>query len=457
MMERRTKIVQQQVADAGSVYKKQEEIQKEDTANTSVTGDSKTTTATTPSSDSAKPQGYTDSDVFYVEVKVFLEGVQVPHSSAAVSYGTNNPPSATITIPAASFLRDLPETTKVHIIYKDLMPDSSGVYKWRLLFDGELEGLSYSIDSTGAYITLHAFHSSAYLTIMQIINQAAAQYLYMREYEMIGQTVFKTQAGMNKIQISQINKIIETKEYKSMADLTYKILRQLLEGYKDTSAVSKWYWSKLGNDKNGFKILKRIYGVSDTAKNSGLLPPELVGQNSAASSSNSTSNITPDATQSIRDGDTKISDGVSYNQYTVNGEVGTGGSGSKSTAIMQAAEEKLNIPYFIGGNGISSTDCGQYVKDCWKAAGVEWDSRYVPDMVVEARQKGIWREADGSYNPKAGDAIVVENNLNHIILSDGKGGNYAASSSQGRTIHSNSTAAGYNYKITGYIAINDLK
>ena len=486
----REKKIQQQAADTGYVFKKQEELSSSKSTSTShaseprlstakstaavdtakanaipkvssKTASSTNTTAST-TTDAAKPQAFTDTNVFYVDTKVFLEGVQVPHSAAAVSYGVTSPPSATITLPAASFMRDLPETTKVHVIYKDLMPDSTGVYKWRLLFDGELSAVSYSIDSSGAYLTIHAIHSSAYLTLMQIVNQAAAQYLYMKDYEMIGQTVFKTISGMNKVQISQVSKIIEGKEYKSMADLTYRILRQILEGYKDASAVSKWYWAKLGNDANGYKILNRIYGVSDTAKNAALLPADLEGQNYSANSSSNDPfyNIgggAPATYYKNTEGVKVSSEGVQYKQFIANGEVGTGGAGPRSFAIINAAESKLGIPYKLGGDGVSATDCAMYTKTCWNAAGIEWDSSFVPSMVQEARQKNIWHDADGSYIPRAGDGIVVEDDLNHIVICDGNGGNYAASYNGKRTLHDSSTATSFNHKITGYIAVNDLK
>lgn len=486
----REKKIQQQAADTGYVFKKQEELSSSKSTATSTASEprlstakstaavdaakanavaketketaSNTNTTASTTTDAAKPQAFTDTNVFYVDTKVFLEGVQVPHSAAAVSYGVTSPPSATITLPAASFMRDLPETTKVHIIYKDLMPDSNGVYKWRLLFDGELSAISYSIDSSGAYLTIHAIHSSAYLTLMQIVNQAAAQYLYMKDYEMIGQTVFKTISGMNKVQISQVSKIIEGKEYKSMADLTYRILRQILEGYKDASAVSKWYWSKLGNDANGYKILNRIYGVSDTAKNAALLPADLEGQDYSANSSSNDPfyNIgggAPATYYKNTDGVKWSSEGVQYKQFVVNGEVGTGGAGPRSYAIINAAKSQLGIPYQLGGDGISSTDCSMYTKKCWNAAGIEWDTSFVPSMVQEARQKNIWHDADGSYIPRAGDGIVVEDDLNHIVICDGNGGNYAASTGRGRVVHDPSTAGSFHHKITGYIAVNDLK
>ena len=102
-----------------------------------------------------------DTNVFFLDTKVFLEGVQIPHSSVAVSYGISAPPTCTIVLQASSFLRDLPETTKIHIIYRDLLPDSTGAYKYRLLFDGELSGISYSIDPSGAQMTITGIHSTA--------------------------------------------------------------------------------------------------------------------------------------------------------------------------------------------------------------------------------------------------------------------------------------------------------
>lgn len=76
---------------------------------------------------------------------------------------------------------------------------------------------------------------------------------------------------------------------------------------------------------------------------------------------------------------------------------------------------------------------------------------------TRSSSKNIWHDADGSYIPRAGDGIVVEDDLNHIVICDGNGGNYAASYNGGRTLHDPSTARSFNHKITGYIAVNDLK
>lgn len=58
--------------------------------------------------------------------------------------------------------------------------------------------------------------------------------------------------------------------------------------------------------------------------------------------------------------------------------------------------------------------------------------------------------------PQAGDAIVVGNNMAHIVMSDGKGGNYAASWSQKQTYHFDHTASQYNNQVIGYISANSL-
>lgn len=213
-----------------------------------------------------------DTNVFFLDTKVFLEGVQIPHSSVAVSYGISAPPTCTIVLQASSFLRDLPETTKIHIIYRDLLPDSTGAYKYRLLFDGELSGISYSIDPSGAQMTITGIHSTAYLALMQIMSLPAAQYMSLPSATMLGNATLVTVAsGFDKVKVDIISKLIERKSFQSMGDLVYQILKNIIEGGKDKGSVGKWFYQKLGPEPNGLKILDRIYGVSDVAKNAPLV------------------------------------------------------------------------------------------------------------------------------------------------------------------------------------------
>ena len=228
------------------------------------------------------PTGGTDTNALYIEVKVFLEGVEVPHTSCAVSYGIDSPPTCTITIPANSFLRSLPETTKVLVIFKDLLPDPvSNEYEWRVLFDGELSGFSYAISPNGADMSLSAIHTSAYLTLMQLVNQAATEYIYNRAPDILGEFISLTTAGQSKASITFVTKLLEeyvTKDdspVKTMGDLTYLMLRNLLEAYKDKGGpVAAWYWDKLGPGIHGYKILDRMYGITNAIKQLPIMDPE---------------------------------------------------------------------------------------------------------------------------------------------------------------------------------------
>lgn len=217
------------------------------------------------------PTGGTDTNALYVDVKVFLEGVQIPHAACAISYGVTAPPTCSITLPAASFLRSLPETTKILVVFKDLLPDPvTGEYEWRVLFDGEASGVSYSIDPNGANIGISGIHTTAYLTLMQFYTQSSAEYIVNRKHEMAGDHVLIAPAGLNKAHITFIDKLLDKNldHYTSMADVTYSILKNMIEGFKDKGGpVAAWYWNKLGPTAGGYKIIDRIVGVTEPVKN----------------------------------------------------------------------------------------------------------------------------------------------------------------------------------------------
>lgn len=216
------------------------------------------------------PTGGTDTNALYVDVKVFLEGIQIPHAACAISYGVTAPPTCSITLPAASFLRSLPETTKILVVFKDLLPDPvTGEYEWRVLFDGEASGVSYSIDPNGANIGISGIHTTAYLTLMQFYTQSSAEYIVNRRHEMAGDHVLISPAGLNKAHITFIDKLLDKNldHYASMADVTYSILKNMIEGFKDKGGpVAAWYWNKLGPTAGGYKIIDRIAGVTEPVK-----------------------------------------------------------------------------------------------------------------------------------------------------------------------------------------------
>lgn len=214
-----------------------------------------------------------ETNIFYLDTKVFIEGVQVPHAQVSISYGIGEPPTATIVIPANNFLRELPGTTKIHVIHKDLLPNEKGEYKYRLIFDGELSSYSYNIDPTGAYITISAIHCCAYLTFMQLMNQEVREYIVDQSWQAIGSGICFLKNMYSTFNVQLMRAIFENHgdALKSMADVAYVMLHYLIDegasyslNGNPVSSASKWYKEKLGAD--GFNIPGRIFGVSDGAK-----------------------------------------------------------------------------------------------------------------------------------------------------------------------------------------------
>ena len=100
--------------------------------------------------------------------------------------------------------------------------------------------------------------------------------------------------------------------------------------------------------------------------------------------------------------------------------------------VLDQARKRINTPYELGGAGDDlgniSTDCGKLVLDSFKAAGIQFTSRVVPDMIMEAGS--AYHSAASDYIPQTGDAAIV-NNGNHIVLVNGQGGYVGANTNGG--------------------------
>jgi len=201
-----------------------------------------------------------DTNEFFRDCILLLEGVSVPYNTLTLSYGINTPPTCTLIIPAHSVIRELPEDTKVHIFFKDLLEDSDSQYKWRLLFDGEISSWSYSKDSKGAYITINCIHSCAYTTMMQVMTLDAAQYLFNSSTYIGGDSTIPIMFSQNRMHSTIIENIL-SKKYNSMVDIVYQMFRGILASNQDTG-TGKFYGSKLGMAEGGWKLPGRFYGVS---------------------------------------------------------------------------------------------------------------------------------------------------------------------------------------------------
>ena len=228
-----------------------------------------------------------DTDFFTEDAKVFLEGVEIPFNQCSVSYGVGTAATCTIVLPAHRLLRQLPEATRIHIIFKDPMR-VNGVNEWRLLFDGELASTDYSLSPTGANMVISGLHSVSYLEQLQIMFLDVANYMYDPTPMMLGEACFVTKAGFNKNDINIIENLVSRKDtFKSMADIVYLLLYNLIYGANTPdskgkpsvkSPVGQFIYNKLGSMWDGskdvpgsWKILKRIYGVSDEAHKAALI------------------------------------------------------------------------------------------------------------------------------------------------------------------------------------------
>jgi hypothetical protein len=96
------------------------------------------------------------SDVIFQEIKLFIEGVQVPFLSISISTALNQLPTASINIPPQVGLMEIARfyNPKVHIFYTDPV---DGVEK--VLFMGIITGTSFSKSADGnAMITFNVVH-----------------------------------------------------------------------------------------------------------------------------------------------------------------------------------------------------------------------------------------------------------------------------------------------------------
>ena len=90
---------------------------------------------------SAPPEaGRNTTDVIYQEVRLYIEGVQVPFENITVSQVAGQLPTAEFTIPPQSGMMDICRfyDPKVHIFYRD-----DNYVDFRLLFWGHIVGSSF--------------------------------------------------------------------------------------------------------------------------------------------------------------------------------------------------------------------------------------------------------------------------------------------------------------------------
>lgn len=104
------------------------------------------------------PTDQNNTDILAPNIKVYIEGVQVPFESVSISQAYKQLPIAALQIPPASGLLDITRgyQPKVHIFYTDDVTGGD-----RLLFWGHITACSYSKSRTGgSYINFQCTHKN---------------------------------------------------------------------------------------------------------------------------------------------------------------------------------------------------------------------------------------------------------------------------------------------------------
>ena len=202
--------------------------------------------------------------VFYKRVLVFLEGILVPEASITISYGLRTPATATLILPSHDILRTIPEDTKLHVFYEDLLPDKSGKYNLNLLFDGELSGFGHSVEPDGSHFTMNFLHAGAYLTMMPLVLLDPATYFNSPGQWIDGAATIAASSNYDGERMMWIDSIVDGSA-KGMPDLVYRCLKGALQMNANTG-VGKVFHKKIGPGEQGWKLPDRIFGVTESAK-----------------------------------------------------------------------------------------------------------------------------------------------------------------------------------------------
>lgn len=220
-----------------------------------------------------------DNNINLIYTKVFLEGIEVPYANVSVSYGISAEPSCSISLPGDESIRNLPECTKVLVIYKNPHEGIDG--EWYVLFDGELNSLSYTIDSTGSSVLISAIHCSKYLDLMQMIIQEASaaasgmdniawgggtQVGTIGSNSMADSLMIENLFGVDSISKLDTSNVSATNSnFKSMGDFLYALIKSILNlsvyGISSENNTTKYYAKKIIDE---YKLPDRIVGIKNT-------------------------------------------------------------------------------------------------------------------------------------------------------------------------------------------------
>jgi hypothetical protein len=101
------------------------------------------------------------TDVEYPEIKVFIEGIQVPFIAATITNALGQLPRASISLPPQVGLMEISRfyNPKVHIFFRDPIDDEE-----KVLFSGVITGPDYNKTQNSSSITFSCIHRYAFLS-----------------------------------------------------------------------------------------------------------------------------------------------------------------------------------------------------------------------------------------------------------------------------------------------------
>ena len=197
------------------------------------------------------------TDVVYQDVKLYIEGVQVPFANISINQALHQLPSAEVEIPPQAGLMDICRyyQPKVHIFYEDL---NYGGY--RLLFWGHIQGASYHHSRAGsgsASIRFRALHKNALmrqltLDFMGFLSpqgtQLAAPESNQTQTDINSEiAILEAMKGITGVQSLESDRITASNKAVSGADITKLMASHapLLARYSGLAGVSMTLWNKI--------------------------------------------------------------------------------------------------------------------------------------------------------------------------------------------------------------------
>jgi hypothetical protein len=165
----------------------------------------------------------------HYDFKLFIEGIEVPFTSANITTSVNQMSQATIQVPPTRSVRLVRPRSLVHIFFRDDYqgPLPFGGYQsdpvWRLLWEGEIMGYSYTKSGVARHITLQCQDLISYWTTTLQYQLSADQAAFQKAQRLL--LVGAQRANITLISILQeyFQKFID--ESKTLPEAYVKIVQ----------------------------------------------------------------------------------------------------------------------------------------------------------------------------------------------------------------------------------------